>query len=40
MVGIMQFRKLAIVIVAFSGLIGAGVAAQRGGGTRIQPGQE
>jgi predicted TIM-barrel fold metal-dependent hydrolase len=35
----MQFKKTAIVI-ALCGFVGAGVAAQRGGGTRVAAGQE
>ena len=35
----MRLKKSVIVII-LSGVVGAGVAAQRGGGTRIAPGQE
>jgi uncharacterized protein len=35
----MPFTKI-VIVFTITGLVGAGVAAQRGGGTRIQPGQE
>ena len=38
MVGVML--KKSLVVIMLSGLVGIGVAAQRGGGTRIAPGQE
>ena len=38
MVGVMLKKRL--VVIMLSGLVGAGLMAQRGGGTRVAPGQE